>query len=692
MVGRRTIWGAGAAVLICTALLAADLLFPPPLERFLDQSVEVRAGDGSVLRTFLSNDDKWRLHATPADVDPAYLSALRAFEDKRFDHHVGIDPIAVLRAATQNLTHGEVVSGASTLTMQAARLLEPGGRGLAAKLRQSLRALQLERRFSKDEILSIYLTLAPFGGNIEGVRAASWSYFQKEPKRLRNNEIALLVALPQSPERLRPDRFPQNARAAQIKVLERLLEEGLLRQKTVAEVTSDLPVTKRHALPFVAPHFAQTVKQMTSDRVIKTFIDKDTQKRLERLAKRETRWFRDGGNMAVVVVHNKTQQVQAYLGGADYWGRAGQIDLARAVRSPGSTLKPFIYGMAFDDMPLHPYTYIEDRPTLFGDYAPRNFSRNFQGTVTVREALQWSLNVPAVALMDRLGPQRFHSRLSLAGADLVYAGRHAEPSLPLALGGVGMRLRDLTTLYASFAHGGVVAPLRLFEADGRDAATRFRLMSEEASWYVTDILSGSALPDGLGQGQGFDRGRPIAFKTGTSYGFRDAWSIGVSPTHTVGVWIGRADGSTRAGRYGRNEAAPILMKVFDLLPVEKMPGPAIPQNVLVASENSDLPAAMQRFKPKPLVIASGKEAPLQIMFPPNGATVSLPDSEQGDALALRSTGGKHPIRWMVDGRLLEKPAGRKRTQWTPDAIGFSNVTAIDAAGHSATSRIRLVAP
>ena len=692
MLGRRTIWGIGSAVFLCAALLAADLLFPPPLQRFSDQSVEVRARDGTLLRTFLSDDDKWRLKATPADVDPAYLKALQAFEDKRYRQHFGVDPIAVFRAFTQNLTHGEVVSGASTLTMQAARLLHPGGRGLGAKVRQSLRALQLERRFSKDEILSIYLTLAPFGGNIEGVRAASLFYFQKEPKHLRNSEIALLVALPQSPERLRPDRFPQSARAAQIKVLERLLGEGLLEQKIVAEVKSDLPVTKRHPLPFVAPHFAQTVKQMTDDRVIKTYVDKDTQKRIERLAKRETRWFRDGGNMAIVVVQNKTQQVQAYLGGADYWAPAGQIDLARAVRSPGSTLKPFIYGMAFDDMPLHPYTYIEDRPTLFGDYAPRNFSRNFQGTVTISDALQWSLNVPAVALLDRLGPQRFHSRLTLAGADLIYAGRHSQPSLPLALGGVGMRLRDLTALYASFANGGVVAPLRMFDADGRGNAASFRLMSVEASWYVTDILTGSALPDGLGQGQGFDRGRPVAFKTGTSYGFRDAWSIGVSPTHTVGVWIGRADGSTRAGRYGRNEAAPILMKVFDLLPLEKAPSPSIPANIFIASENSDLPAAMRRFKPKPLVIADGNEAPLQIMFPPNGATVSLPDPDQAPSLALRSTGGKHPVRWMVDGQLLEKPVGRKRTQWTPEEVGFSTVTAIDAAGHSATSQIRLVAP
>ena len=682
----------GGGALFCTVLIAADLLFPPPLERYLDQSVEVRAGDDSLLRTFLSDDDKWRLKATPSDVDPTYLKALQTFEDKRFDDHFGVDPVAVIRAASQNLVNGRVISGASTLTMQAARLLEPGGRGVGAKVRQSLRALQLERRFSKDEILSIYLTLAPFGGNIEGVRAASLVYFQKEPTRLRNSEIALLVALPQSPERLRPDRFPESAQAAQVKVLDRLGQDGLLSPQAVAEAKSDLPVAKRHRLPFVAPHFAQTVKQMTADRVIKTFVDKDTQKRIEALSKRETRWFRDGGNMAIVVVHNKTRQVQAYLGGADYWGRAGQIDLARAVRSPGSTLKPFIYGMAFDDMPLHPYTYIEDRPTLFGDYAPRNFSRNFQGTVTIREALQWSLNVPAVALLDRLGPQRFHSRLTLAGADMIYNGRHAAPSLPLALGGVGMRLRDLTALYTAFANGGVVAPLRMFHSDGAAQAASFRLMSEEASWYVNDILYGSALPDGLGQGQGLDRGRPVAFKTGTSYGFRDAWSIGVSPTHTVGVWIGRADGSTRAGRYGRNEAAPVLMKVFDLLPVEKAPVPTIPPTVLVASENRDLPEAMRRFKPKPMVVANEATAPLQIMFPPNGATVSLPKSNDSASLALRSTGGKQPVRWLVDGELLAKPMARKRTLWMPESAGFSTVTVIDAAGDSATSQIRLVAP
>ncbi len=686
-------WRAGTAIVIAAGLiLSADLLNPPPMDRYLDQSVAVHARDGHILRAFLSEDDKWRLATTSSQVDPAYLSALKTFEDKRFDTHWGVDPVAILRAASQNISNGRIVSGASTITMQTARLLEPGGRGWAAKLRQTLRALQLERRYSKDEILSMYLTLAPFGGNIEGVRAASLSYFQKEPNRLLLSEIALLVALPQSPELLRPDRHPDAAQAAQSKVLARLVAEGQVTQTLAAEAAQEQALIARHPLPFLAPHLAQTLRQQDTSSSIKTFVDRHLQERIESLAVREQRWFGDGGNMAALVVHNETRQVRAYLGGADYWGPAGQVDLVRAVRSPGSTLKPFIYGMAFDDMPLHPYTYIEDRPTLFGDYAPRNFSRNFQGTVTIEEALQWSLNVPAVALLDRLGPQRFHTRLALSGADLVYSGSQASPSLPLALGGVGMRLRDLTMLYTSFAHDGYAAPLQLAEAGQGRQPDAVRLMSEDASWYVADILRGSALPDGLGQGQGFDRGRAIAFKTGTSYGFRDAWAIGMSSSYTIGIWIGRADGSTRPGRYGRNEAAPLLMKVFDILPTDENGIKRVPASVLHAASNSDLPLSMRRFKPRPLVVDNDVQTPLHIMFPPNGATVSLPESGDDNTLALRAVGGVHPVRWLVDGALLPKALSRKPTFWAPEGEGFSTITAIDAKGQSATAHVRLVTP
>ncbi len=683
-------WRIGAAIGAIAAIAALDFLFPPPLDRYLDQSVVVYAEDGSILRPFLSADDKWRVAATPQDVDPNYIAALKTFEDKRFDDHWGVDPAAVLRAAFQNVSNGRVVSGASTITMQTARLLEPGGRGLHAKIRQAVRALQLERRYSKNEILSIYLTLAPFGGNLEGVRAASLSYFQKEPKRLLLSEIALLVALPQSPERLRPDRFPKRAHQARQKIIDRLLAENKITAMAAKEAKADPAINKRHAMPFRAPHLAQRLKAQNG-RAVGTHINASAQSGLERLAARELRWFGDGGNLAILVVENETRAVRAYLGGADYWGPAGQVDLVRAVRSPGSTLKPFIYGMAFDEMPIHPATLIEDRPTLFGDYAPRNFSRNFQGTVTVREALQWSLNVPAVALLDRLGPQHFHTRLLRSGVALSYRGRQLVPSLPMALGGVGTTLSDLVMIYASLADDGHVAPLRLVPGKVSETPSAFRLISAEASWYVADILRQSPLPDGLAQGQGFQRGRQIAFKTGTSYGFRDAWAIGVSPTYTVGVWIGRADGSTRPGRYGRNEAAPLLMKVFDLLPTEERTLAPAPASVLHASNNRALPPSMRRFMPKQTVEAANS-VPLQVMFPPNGATVSLPSASDSDGLALRSSGGAKPVRWLIDGKLVTAATARNRTYWRPDGEGFSTVTAIDAKGQSATSHIRLIAP
>ena len=689
--GRRTLTGLGVVVaLVAGSLLTLDRLFPPDLSRYERASVVVTNRDGGILRAFETEEGAWRLPTRVEDVDPRYLVLLRAYEDQRFDEHVGVDPLAVARAAWQWVSSGHIVSGASTLTMQAARLLEPRPRSLGAKLHQMVRALQLEERDSKQKILSIYLTLAPFGGNLEGVRAASLAYFGKEPRRLSLGEAALLVALPQSPERLRPDRHPAAALAARAKVLHRLEEHGALTETEVADALGEPLPEKRLAFPFLAPHLTQRLAAAAAPgSTIATTIDRALQSSLEALAKREMLRFDDAGNLAIVVVESRAHAVRAYLGSADFFGPQGQIDLARAVRSPGSALKPFIYGLAFDDRTIHPASLIDDAPMRFGDYVPRNFDRQFQGTVSVREALQESLNVPAVALLDRVGAVRFVGELRAAGARLGFRRLAGEPSLPVALGGLGISLADLTMLYTTFPNGGETTPLRV-TSDAAPAS--MRLMGAAAAWYVTDILRGSPLPEGFAQALGLTRARDIAFKTGTSYGFRDAWAVGYSPDYTVGVWVGRADGSPRPGHYGRNTATPILLKAFDLLPPDQSRFGDAPTEALTVSANAELPPGLRHFAPdRPMPLRPGAGTPPRILFPPDGAVVEwrAEDGAHG-GLPLKAEGGAKPLAWIVNGAPLRTAAPSGPDAWQPDGEGFVRIAVVDAEGRSAQVRVRVV--
>ena len=681
-----SIIAAFAFVGLAFAAAVADRLNPLTGTRADDRSVIVTANDGALLRAFTSRDGRWRLPVKSGQVDGRYQRMLLAWEDHRFRDHPGVDPLAMLRAAYQLAAEARIVSGASTISMQVARLMEPRERTFGAKVLQIARALQLEWHLTKDEILERYLTLAPYGGNLEGVRAASFAWFGKEPKNLTVGEAALLVALPQSPERRRPDRFPLVAKAARDRVIDTLAERGLLTARDALEAKQEPVPDRRQRFPFHAPHLAQALlaENKTNEPVIISTLDARVQTKLEDLARRERAYFDDDANLAVIVVENKSRRVAAYLGGANFWTQAGQVDLAKASRSPGSTLKPFIYGIAFDELIVHPQTLIDDKPTLFGDYEPRNFDRGFQGTVTVATALQMSLNVPAVALLDRIGPLRLASTMRNAGAELHFPKKGALPSLPLALGGVGISLRDLTTLYAGIAAAGEVRELR-YRDDAPEGEVH-RLFGRVAAWYLADTLKDANLPDGWSMGQGIERARQIAFKTGTSYGYRDAWSLGFSKHYTVGIWVGRADGSTRPGHIGRNDAAPLLLKVFDLLPQEgRAPSPP-PEGAFIAQNAEQLPPALQRFRPNARLAAGLKRVqPPRIQFPPNGATVSLADPKKPQALPLKAQGGREPLRWIVNGLPLETA----NNWWTPDGEGFARITVVDADGRSDTSQIRL---
>ncbi len=674
-----------AAALVVLALaggaLALDALLPPPLERFLARASVVADRSGEPLRAFTAKDGIWRFATRVRDVDPLYLRMLTAFEDKRFHGHPGVDPLALGRAVLQWAKAGRVVSGGSTLTMQTARLLEPRPRTVLSKLAEMARAVQLEAHYAKDEILGMYLTLAPFGGNLEGVRAASRFYFGKPPKSLSAGEAALLVALPQSPTRLRPDRHPDRARAARDKVLARMAAVGVLDEKAAAEAREDAVPGKRFAAPMLAPHLARRLRASGAETVATT-IDRGLQRKAEAVARRHLARLETEASIAILVVENETRKVRAYVGSGDFLNarRLGHVDMVRAARSPGSTLKPFIYGLAFDHLTLHPETLVDDRPMRFGDYAPANFDNRYRGAVTVREALQLSLNVPAVAVLDRLGPGRFQRLLTGTGAAFRFDKRAERAGLALALGGVGVSLWDLTALYAGVASGGEFVPLRV--RDGETAPPK-RMISASAAWHLDRILRGAPPPDGRLLARHTAKWRDIGLKTGTSYGFRDAWALGWDDGHTVGVWVGRADGGFGTGLTGGKNAAPALYDVFDVLP-DAGPGKSgPPEGALAADKTEDLPPPFRRFRHRGWAFM--EDGP-EILFPPDGAVVEF---ARGDALRLEARGGRRPLTWLVDGRPLASSPVRRDASWSPGGAGRSRITVLDGSGRAATAGVWL---
>lgn len=675
---RRLAFGV-AALAAAIGLLAVDRLFPPDQSRLKGRSTVVLDAEGRLLRPFATADGTWRLPTAPDQVDPLYLAMLRTVEDRRYGWHPGVDPLAILRAVGQALGEGRIVSGASTLTMQVARLLDPRPRTLTAKLSEAARALQLQARLGADGVLAAYLTLAPFGGALEGVSAASLAWFGKEPNRLSPAEAALLVALPQSPERLRPDRRPEAARLARNRVLDRAVTAGLIGADAAAGAKAEPVPTAQRPMPMAAPHLSERLAAAAGrGAIVRTRIDLGLQKAIEALGKAQVARMETGTDLAIVVMANRDRRLLAHLGSGEW--NVQQVDLTQAVRSPGSALKPFIYASAFDDLSLHPYTLIMDSPQRFGDWLPRNFDHDYHGLVTAREALQRSLNVPAVLALEKVGPARLAALLRLSGARLSFPDS-SDVGLPLALGGVGIRLTDLAMLYAALGDGGRVLPISIIAGEPRPEPRR--LVGEAAARAVVDILEGSPAPDGIATGSGVARARRIAFKTGTSFGFRDAWTVGVSADYTVAVWVGRPDGAPRPGELGRSAAAPVLFRVFDLLPPDHAPRPA-PAQPDHALFRRPPPPALVRLNADVQPVAGYVAEPLRILFPPDGATVE----SLAEGIALRASGGRPPFRWIAEGRQLPDDA----SFWRPDGEGFARLVVVDAEGRRATAKIRVTAP
>ncbi|WP_245417858.1 penicillin-binding protein 1C [Cohaesibacter celericrescens] len=673
---------------------------PPPLAMLDRLSVEVVDRDKALLRAYTTEAGRWRLAAHLDSIDDEFINILLAYEDKRFWQHGGIDAKAMVRAFWQLLSNGRIISGASTITMQLARLIEPRDkRTFAAKLLQMARALQLEARFSKREILTAYLTLAPYGGNLEGIRAASLAYFAKEPGDLTLSEAALLVALPQSPEARRPDLRPERALSARNNVLMRMANAGVIAKSEVARAASRPVSSLRHPMPQLAAHAADRLRKETPKaRLHETTMLRAIQERMETVVKEATERLSPDLSIALVLADAKNGTILAEIGSPDYLSEArkGWVDMSRALRSPGSALKPFIYGLAFEEGLVRAETLITDRPINFGGYRPKNFDMDYQGEVSVRNALLLSLNVPAVALLDSVGPARLMERLERGGVTTQLPD-DGDVGLAIGLGGLGISLKDLTQLYTSFVNGGRVVPLvdtvgikdtKNKGGTARRPERRAPVLSDNAAWHIADILIAATPPEGASN-------LAIAYKTGTSYGYRDAWSVGFDGRHVLGVWVGKPDNSAVPGITGRTAAAPILFEAFaksglDIMPLSQPPLGTERQTL------AELPPTMQRFKIEANWFQDPNlpEPAPKISYPPSGAQIEMGQTSQGQKLPvmLKLQDGRPPFRWLANGRVFETNANRRRVSWNPDGAGQSTLTVIDAAGRADSVSVFLRQP
>jgi penicillin-binding protein 1C len=658
------------------ALFTLSAVFPPDMTRARHSSPVALDRRGVWLRALPVEDGRWRIRADLDRTDDSFKKRLIAVEDARFYRHLGVDPLAVVRAAGSAILHGRATSGASTLTMQTARLLEPRPRNLGSKLIEMIRAAQLESRLTKRETLALYLTLTPYGGNLEGVRAASLAYFGHEPTSLTDGEQALLIALPQSPEARRPDRRPEAARLARRAVLDKMVRAKVLSEAAAVEAEAE-PLPRRAPFPALAWNVAGELAKaapVIQASVVST-IDADLQARLEPMAAAVAATQGTDAAAAILVVEIKGRAVRAAVGSAGRDRPGGWVDMTRALRSPGSALKPFIYAMAMDDGLVAADTQLTDSATRFADYQPENFDRVFHDKVTVREALTHSLNVPAVATLERLGPEAFAGRIEAAGAHLARPKSELKAAgLALALGGEGITLRDLVLLYAALGDGGVAKPLAWTEADAklREKSGGTRMVRAEAARQVLDILREAPAPRGRAPSALTLGGPAMAFKTGTSYGFRDAVAAGVVGGYAIIVWTGRADGGARGGLTGRDAALPLLFDVADVVGAPTAaPRPIAPKAA---------PQALQTLRAQ-------TEGP-RLIFPPDGAAVQV------EALGPRSRGlvlaaGGDDLTWYVAGTPLTADPVSGRVVWRPSAPGFYKLSVVDGQGRKATSRVRI---
>ena len=665
-------WIIRACLGFLIVLIGLLLVFPLPLDKARQLSPVVLDRTGGWMAGFTVEDGVWRIRADLDQIDQRYIDRLIAVEDARFWSHSGVDVPAIFRAGASWKKAGKPVSGASTITMQLVRQIEPRDRTVPSKIIESFRALQYELFLSKEDILELYLSHISYGGNIDGIHAATLSYFGKTPIELSDDEIALLIAIPQAPEARRPDLWPNSAMRGRNKILDKLSEVKSI-SETQRDEAASIPVTvrKRH-IPETAWLSANAIKKPNA--VVTSTIDPFLQKDVAAIAAQYLEGKPDHVNLAMTIIDNETMAVRAHIASGGRERQGGWLDMTRRYRSPGSTLKPFIYGLAMDDGILSTSTWIEDAPTRFGGYQPENFNHRYYGQVRIHEALRHSLNVPAVAVLDKVGGNRFEKGLKSSGIDVVRLGGDSEEAgLALALGGAGVTLNDLAAGYAAIATGGETRALRWREAD--PLSNPVKLMSRETANEIADILRQAPTPGGRVPGWLAEDGRSIAYKTGTSYGFRDAWAAGFTDEWTIVVWVGRPDGAPRQGQTGRIAAAPLLFDVFAALPHEVKPTPY--------QQDPEAPGGM-------LSVKDYTENGPQILFPPHKAELfasGFGSDSRGFTFAARADTGS--VNFYVNGKPVKRNGDRPI--WRPDTPGFYRVVAVDERGREAVSRISVLA-
>lgn len=620
-----------------------------------------------VLARYSTSDSYWRLVPSLDDLDPNFIRALLAIEDSRFYAHNGVDVPAIGRALKTWQSSGQAKSGASTITMQLVRQYKPRPRIFKSKIIESLAALKYELVFSKDEILEQYLTRISYGGNVQGIEAASWRYFAKSPKRLTWDEIALLIALPQAPEARRPDRHPVAAKAGRDRILDKLVKAGVLSEQLAHEA-------KAVAVPRFANDFPSDAEigaplLSARHRDFHSYIDPRIQDTAFRVLTRALDQQDRVVNASILVVENKTRNVVAQVTAGARQHEGGWLDLTQAVRSPGSTLKPFIYGLAMSDGEAGVNSKMSDAPTRFGAYQPENFNRRYHGNVRLQDALKYSLNVPAVAALDKVGSARFEALLTSAGAiPRLPTHRDDDSGLSLALGGAGMTAVDLATLYTALANDGVAKPLN-WEFGQTRQDIGIQILPSETVQKITDVLAAATPPKGRLPGHLSQSRSAVAYKTGTSYGARDSWAAGYTNDHTIVVWVGRPDGGPRPGQTGRDSAAPLLFDVFD---------------GLAGQPAGDSKVAARRVR-ESQAFKTTLDAGPQISFPSDGSDVLLRSTSND--LRVRAQSSKD-LRFYIDGEKLDAKYGA--ASFKPKSPGFYTLKVVDSDGYSSFSRFRVL--
>lgn len=546
-------------------IFITDLIFP--FRPAISYSQIILADDGSILHASISPDQKWRIKTELKDISPVLRKTIIYKEDKYFYYHFGVNPFAIVRAVFRNIWRGQRTSGASTITMQVVRLLHPKGRNYGNKVLEMYQAMQLELHYSKNEILRMYLSLAPYGGNIEGVKAAALLYFGQAPQALSLAQVFTLSIIPNNPRVLRPGSNNEVLLKERNRWLANLSEHELFPPSVISSALSEPLEMLRQVAPAHAPHFSrQIAERFPGIASVDTYISRHIQEKVENIVFAEVRRTSNMNitNAAVIVVDNKLGSIIAYAGSSDFNDsrNQGQVDGVTALRSPGSTLKPYLYALAIDKGLVTPKMKLNDIPSNFNGYRPENYDQTFRGPVSMEQALEQSLNIPAVKLADRIGVSFFNESLAKAGFSWIGKHRH-ELGLSVALGGCGVQLMQLTALYASFANGGIYRPLRW--AKDQPKAKQDTLFSPAAAFMISEILTQLKRPDLPTQFDNTVHLPHIAWKTGTSYGRHDAWSIGFNPDYTIGVWMGNFNGEGVAELNGSDFAAPLLFKIFNAI-------------------------------------------------------------------------------------------------------------------------------